>query len=207
MKLIIKILLSLLLVLTFSNSVYAFNAYVKYVIDGDTIVLSNGKKVRYLAINAPEIAHYDQKGEPYGKEATERNRQLVEGKIVRLEYGQRKKDRFGRILAFVFLRDGTFVNKQLVEEGYAFVCIVEKNIRHKKELLKAQQEAISEKRGLWAYPVFKKEKYYIGNKKSLRFHRPTCKFGRRTWRGNRVIFKTREEAFLKGYCRCKKCLP
>ncbi len=188
-------------------NLWAGNAYVKYVIDGDTIVLSNGEKVRYLGINAPEIPHDDQKGEPYGIAAKKRNRALVQGRVVRLEYGPRKRDRFGRLLAYVFLKDGTLVNEVLVREGLAFVCLFQKDIPYKDRLLSAQRHAIINKIGLWSLSPRRPEPYYIGNRKSLRFHRPWCPYGRRTWRENRVIFKTREQAFLKGYCRCKKCLP
>ena len=186
----------------------AGSARVRYVIDGDTIVLSNGEKVRYLAINAPEIPHKDSpKGEPLGMAAKEFNRDLVQGKVVRLEYGKRRRDRFGRLLAFVFLRDGRMVNELLVKKGLAFVCLFDKRQKYRARLLSAQKEAIRRGVGIWGLPVEQPERYYIGNKKSLRFHRPWCPYGRKTAPWNRIIFTDRKQAFLKGFCRCKKCLP
>ena len=83
------------------------SAFVRYVIDGDTIVLKKGTKVRYRGINSPEIPHNKNKsGEPFGWAATKRNRQLVQGRLVRLVQDDEKRDRFGRLLAYVFLPDG-----------------------------------------------------------------------------------------------------
>jgi len=185
----------------------ALNALVRYVIDGDTIVLSNGIRVRYLGINAPEIPHKDQRGEPFGIEAWRRNKELVLGRVVRLEYGPNRRDRFGRLLAFVFLRDGRMVNEMLVKEGLAFVCIFNKRIPYKERLISAQRSAIIQRRGLWSVPPEHPEPYYIGNKRTLRFHRPGCPYAKRIWKGNRIIFKDRISAYMQGFCRCKKCLP
>ncbi len=182
-------------------------ALVRYVIDGDTIVLSNGIKVRYLGINCPEIPHEDQPGEPLGRAAQKRNRALVKGKVVRLEYGPEKRDRFGRLLAYVFLPGGAFVNEILVREGLAHVCFRDRNLSLNKRLLGAQRRAIKDKRGIWSIRSERPEPYYVGNKKSLRFHRPSCSYGKKIWKRNRVIFKTRREAAWEGYCPCKKCRP
>ncbi len=200
--------LCFILALSACSSSLAGSARVRYVIDGDTIVLSNGKKVRYLGINAPEIPHKDSpRGEPLGMAAKEFNKDLVEGKVVHLEYGRVKRDRFGRLLAFVFLRDGRMVNELLVRKGLAFVCLFDKHLKYRQRLLSAQREAITRGVGIWGLPVERPERYYIGNKKTLRFHRPWCAYGRKTAPRNRIIFRDRKRAFLKGYCRCKKCLP
>ncbi len=183
-------------------------ATVKYVIDGDTVVLCSGEIIRYMGINAPEIAHepggHD---EPFGRKALQKNRLLVEGKRVRLELGPEKQDRFGRGLAYIFLPNGTMVNEQLVRNGLAYVCASSFNIPYFRRLLDAQRYAIQHSEGLWSLPAKRPEKYYIANKRSLRFHRPSCPYGRHTsWR-NRKIFPTREEAARHGYCPCRKCSP
>ena len=74
---------------------------VKWVNDGDTIVLTNGQRVRYIGINTPEIAHKDQPAEPYGYAAKKYHIKLVYRKQVRLEYDRNRKDRYGRLLAYV----------------------------------------------------------------------------------------------------------
>jgi len=182
-------------------------AYVRYVIDGDTIVLNDGRKVRYVGINAPEIPHKESPGEPFGRKATEFNRKLVLGKKVHIVPAGDRIDRFGRILAFVYLPDGRLVNEKLLKAGLAHVCFFSKDLKHKNLLLQAQLFAINAHRGIWSLKPVNPEPYYIGNSKSLRFHRPWCKYGKRTAKKNRVIFKDRITAFKKGYCRCKKCLP
>jgi micrococcal nuclease len=116
------------------------------VIDGDTIVVEGGERVRYLGVDAPET-----QGSPecYGREATERNRQLVEGKRVRLEADRRDRDRYGRLLRWVWV-DGTLVNEQLIREGYATVYRDEPAAKYMPQLLAAEAEARSRGAGLWS---------------------------------------------------------
>jgi len=181
--------------------------FVHHVIDGDTIVLKKGTKVRYRGINTPETPDKDTPGEPLGWEATRRNGQLVQGRTVRLVQDDEKRDRFGRLLAYVFLPNGRMVNEILVREGLAFVCFSEKGSPFSKRLLAAQREAIDAGRGIWSIPPVRPEPYYVGNRKSLRFHRPSCPYGKKISKSNRIIFKSRSDACKAGFCRCKKCLP
>ena len=88
--------------------------------DGDTIVLTNGWRVRYIGINAPEIDHENQKAQPYGYEARSFNRKLVSYRKFGLEFDQERYDRYGRLLAYVFLSDGSFLNERMLENGLAF---------------------------------------------------------------------------------------
>ncbi len=87
------------------------------VIDGDTIevccVFGDREKVRYIGINTPETHHPMRGVEPYGMEASEANRKLVDGKTVRLEFDVQEQDRYGRLLAYIYLEDGTFVDAWL----------------------------------------------------------------------------------------------
>ena len=180
---------------------------VKWVDDGDTVVLVNGKRVRYLGLNTPEIAHGKEKAEPFGYAAKKFNIRLVHKKNVRLEYDREKKDRYGRVLAYVFLDNGLFVNKELILKGYAYYLPQRYPIRYSKELLNAQQEAMTAKRGIWKNWREKgKTKGYIGNRASKRFHLKTCKFGKQTARRNRVSFESKWKAFWKGYSPGKRCL-
>jgi micrococcal nuclease len=181
---------------------------VRHVIDGDTIVLSNGDRVRYRGVNTPEIRHEDSPGEPLGWEAARRNRQLVQDRSVKLVIDDReRRDRFGRLLASVFLRDGTSVSEVLVREGLAFVCLSEMESPFSKWLVAAQRKAIDRGLGLWALRPARPEAYYLGNTGSLRFHRPTCPYAKKMRSDRRVIFRSVPEAAWAGYCRCKKCLP
>ncbi len=123
------------------------------VIDGDTIrvccVFGDRVTVRYIGIDTPET-HHPMKGvEPYGMEAAEANRKLVDGKTVRMEFDVQQFDKYGRILAYVYLEDDTFVNAWLVENGYAMVATFPPNVRHQELFLKLQREAREAGRGLW----------------------------------------------------------
>ena len=180
----------------------------KYVIDGDTIILSDGRRVRYQGINAPEIPHDGQPGEPFGLRAKEVNRRLVQGKFIDIEISRNQPlDRYNRVIAHVFLRNGKHVGEMLVRAGLAMACTYGKQDRYSKRLLAAQRSAISRKAGIWGLPPDRPEDYYIGNSRSLRFHRPWCKNGRQTSMKNRVIFKSRLKAFKEGYCPCRACRP
>ncbi len=123
------------------------------VIDGDTIqiccIAGRREKVRYTGVNTPETKHPTKGVEHFGKEASEANRKLVDGKTIRLEFDVQEQDRYGRLLAYVYLEEGTFVNAWLVENGYAQVMTVPPNVKHQALFLKLQREAREAGRGLW----------------------------------------------------------
>jgi micrococcal nuclease len=123
-------------------------AKVAAVLDGDTIVISGGEKVRYAGLNTPESRHPDKLPEYCGQEAFEANRRLVAGKTVRLEYGEQHRDKYGRLLAYVYV-DGLFVNAELIRQGYAQVSTYKDNQRHHTEFERLQQHAIAARRGMW----------------------------------------------------------
>ncbi|MFH1753349.1 MAG: thermonuclease family protein [Candidatus Omnitrophota bacterium] len=122
--------------------------FVKKAVDGDTILLANGERVRYIGIDTPETKHPRKPVERFGKEAYEYNKRLVEGKWVRLEFDIEKRDRYGRLLAYVY-QDDTFVNAQLVKEGYARVYTFPPNIKHQELFIGLQREAREDNLGLW----------------------------------------------------------
>lgn len=124
------------------------------VIDGDTIRLSNGEKVRYIGINTPETHHPTLGLQPGGTDAYAINKKLVEGKQVRLEFDVEKRDRYGRLLAYVYLPEQgsagkIFVNAWLVENGYAQVMTIPPNVKHQELFLKLQRKAREKNAGLW----------------------------------------------------------
>ncbi len=123
--------------------------YVKQVNDGDTIVLADGRHIHYIGINAPEIDHENKKAEFFGYDAKKYNKTLVLSKMVRLEFDKKTHDRYGRILAYVFLNNGVFVNKVMIEKGYAYCLFRRPNNKHDQVLLKSQRNAMSAKRGIW----------------------------------------------------------
>ena len=178
---------------------------VDYVIDGDTIILKDGRHVRYIGINCPEVAHRDRPGEPFGRAAERFNRKLVGEKTVRLEYDQEKTDRYGRTLAYLFLDRSLFVNRRMVEAGMAFCLYDPKTAKYADVLLRAQRKAMNAGIGIWGNPALKKPQRLVGNRSSRRFHLPHCDPARRTAERNRVLFNSRWEAFLEGYAPSKRC--
>jgi micrococcal nuclease len=178
---------------------------VKWVSDGDTIILGDGRHVRFIGINAPEIAHGEHPAEPFGYAAKKYNQHLVGSKKVRLEFDKERHDRYRRLLAYIFLSNGTFVNKTMIEKGWAYVLPRQPNVKYERILLQSQRDAMSAKRGIWGNWKEKKEGYF-GSKKSRRFHLKTCPYGKRIEKRNRIFFKRKWDAFWAGFAPCKRCL-
>lgn len=123
---------------------------VKRVIDGDTIELEDGQKVRYIGIDTPESVDPRRAVQCFGKEASAFNRALVEGQRVRLEKDVSDTDKYGRLLRFVYLEDGTLVNERLVVEGYALASPYAPDISKKDLFAAAEIQARQAERGLWS---------------------------------------------------------
>lgn len=120
------------------------------VIDGDTIQIEGGKTVRYIGIDTPETKDPRKPVQCFGNEAYQRNKQLVEGKKVKLEKDISETDKYGRLLRYIYLQDGAFVNNILVLEGYAHSSSYPPDIKYQEIFKKSQQEASANNRGLWA---------------------------------------------------------
>jgi micrococcal nuclease len=123
------------------------------VIDGDTIQLADGRLVRYIGIDAPEVRRrageeWVEDPEPFGREATAFNRRLVEGRRVQLELDVQTHDRFGRLLAYVYV-GGAMANEELLRAGYAQPLTIPPNIRHAERFRAAAAEARAHGRGFW----------------------------------------------------------
>jgi endonuclease YncB( thermonuclease family) len=180
---------------------------VRFVYDGDTILLAGGKKVRFLGINAPEIGHGGKKCEFMARAATKFNREVLKKSRVRLEYDQERRDRHGRLLAYVFLENGDMINTILVRKGLAHVMLKRPNLKYKAILIACQQKALKEKLGIWSRLSGDDEKFYLASRRSYRFHRPDCPFGKRISPRNRLKFHSRHDAFWSGYSPCDQCQP
>ena len=115
---------------------------VKYIIDGDTIILTNGEKVRYIGIDTPE------RGQCWYRQAKEMNRDLVSGKKVRLEKDQTNRDKYERLLRYIYV-DDSFVNLELVKAGLARIKFYKPDTKHHSKLKEAEDYAKLNKVGLW----------------------------------------------------------
>lgn len=128
-------------------------ALVLEVIDGDTIELENGQRVRYIGIDTPETKDPRRPVGCFGKEASAKNKELVEGKEVILEKDVSETDKYQRLLRYIYLPlpDGNllFVNDYLIREGYATSLAYPPDVKFSKQFLKAQEEAKMGRKGLW----------------------------------------------------------
>lgn len=121
------------------------------VVDGDTIeVMFQGKKedIRFIGVDTPETVHPSKPVQPYGPEASAFTKAQLTGKQVGLEFDVEQRDKYGRLLAYVWLGDQMF-NRTLVQEGYAQVATFPPNVKHVDEFTALQKEARAAKRGLW----------------------------------------------------------
>lgn len=124
-------------------------ATIARVIDGDTARLSSGEKIRFIGIDTPEYAPWDNFEEFYGKQASDYTRKHLTGKTVQLESDIEALDKFNRRLVYIFLPDGTFFNERLVDEGYAEAKYYAPNGRYRQRLNTAERKARAAKKGLW----------------------------------------------------------
>jgi micrococcal nuclease len=129
-------------------------ARVVRVVDGDTIRVSvrgAEEPVRYIGIDTPESVKPGSPVECFAKRASAFNARLVEGQRVRLVRDVEERDRYGRLLAYVYrARDGLFVNAELVRRGYATVATFPPNVAHEREFRRLARRARLSGRGLWS---------------------------------------------------------
>lgn len=125
------------------------------VYDGDTFRTKDGEKVRLLGINAPETAHGTEPGQPLGQKAKQALQRIIRGKIVRLKQDVERRDMYGRLLAQVYLKNGHWVNGDLVENGHAFVYTFTPNLRWAAALLRLEKKARVKKLGIWGISRFR----------------------------------------------------
>jgi micrococcal nuclease len=164
-----KILLSFALALIPSIVTFSFASdllTIKRVIDGDTLLLGNGERVRLIGVDTPEV-HGSVKLQRdaertqtdiatirrLGQRSSAFVKKMVKGKRVRLEYDQANaaighRDRYGRTLAYVYLDDGTFLNAEIVRQGYG-VAYTKYPFKYADEFRKYEREAREKRRGLW----------------------------------------------------------
>lgn len=118
------------------------------VIDGDTIEIEGGERVRYIGIDTPETVDPRKSVQCFGVEASNKNKELVENKMVRLEKDITDRDKYNRLLRYVYV-DDTFINLELVKQGFAYSYSYPPDIKYQDQIVKAQQDARENKKGLW----------------------------------------------------------
>lgn len=184
-------------------------AQVVEVIDGDTIVvLLNGvrERVRLIGIDTPEV------GRPYYEEATRKTTELVLGKTVRLEKDISERDKYGRLLRYVYV-GSLFVNAELVRQGYAHAYTYPPDVKYADYFTQLQREAREKGVGLWGPSTnsknneTKQKVKYVASKRRAPFHYPWCPWAKKIAPYNLQTFASREEAIKAGHRPCKVCNP
>ncbi len=166
-----------------------------HIFDGDSLILNNGQEIRLIGIDAPE------KGQPYADEARAFLKGLITGKELRLEKGIEERDKYNRLLVYMYAGD-TFVNAEMIKHGYAVAYFVpplglsssKANDKYKEEFTKLEAEAKQTKRLIWS-------KVYI-TPNGDKYHMADCKHLNR----KDVKAISLSEA-KKNYGACKVCKP
>ena len=172
------------------------------IIDGDTVELLGGDRLRLLGIDCPE------RGESYYDSSTAYLSQLALDKVVQVKFSHRRRDRYGRILGYLSV-DSQFINEMIVRNGLACVYLFDDNLADREyidRLLAAQNYAIDNGLGIWSIEHID-EPYYVAKKGGLRFHRPGCSSVKKLKPGQYIKFDSRLEAFRKGLSPCPNCRP
>jgi micrococcal nuclease len=175
---------------------------VKKIIDGDTVELLGGDRLRLLSIDTPE------KGELFFDEASAFLADLALGKTARIEYAGRRRDKYGRLLGYLYV-DSIFVNKAILENGLGYLYLFEDTelkLPQIKELLDAQRSALQARVGIWSIER-DQEDFYVAVEGSFRFHRPGCDYINQLRPDHHRIFHSREEALYEGLSPCRRCKP
>ena len=131
------------------------DAFVTKVVDGDTIDVTYKRekhRIRLLDIDTPESVKQGVTVQPYAKEASNFTRNEVLGESVRLVFESKLEDPYGRLLAHVILKDGTYLNALLVRNGFARAEVLAPNLAYEDYFYELQEKAIKDKAGLWGLP-------------------------------------------------------
>ena len=181
-----------------------FQAAVRWVADGDTVILEDARRLRYVGINCPETAHDGSPAEPFGAAARRLNRKLVDGRKIRCVPAGH--DRYGRLLGAVFVDGGTFVNQELLAAGLGYVLPGKESAPFAERLLSAQRRAMASGEGIWAR-LDRSSQPLVGNRRSKRFHRIDGPDAKQIGKRHHVPFPDYHKAFAAGYAPCKRCFP
>ena len=148
--------------LVFSLAELAFTertATVKRAVDGDTVILDSGEKVRLLGIDAPESSSKSRgrvsPAQPFGNKAGDALRKLVDGKTVRLRVSTRLTGRYNRTLAYLYLADGTDVQVEMLRQGLAITTAYPPDLTHFVAYRKVEKDAMARRIGMWNDPYYR----------------------------------------------------
>ena len=188
---------------------------VKEVVDGDTITLENGLHVRYQGVNTPEAGRWVVDPAPMSEAAKARNRELVEGKPVRLRFGHEPLDKYGRVLARVetLSEQGEPVDVEavLIREGLGKVFTLDMPAEEQQRLKALQGQAQESRLGIWGVTKPAAEEGqapfpFCSASGGQVFHRAECAQAKRITAANFHGYRTLEDARASGRRPCSQCL-
>jgi len=183
-------------------------ALVREVLTGDTVRLESGKTLKFIGLQAPPLQSIIPLMRQYGSEALEFNKNKAAGKKILIEWGSQIRDDQKNFLGYVFLEDGTFINREILKAGHAKLRIIPPNIRYADEFQKCELEARRNRSGIWkdepVNPFIKND--YVGEKNTKIFYRPNSPELDRIPQANLVTFRSRVEAKAAGFRPCSSCL-
>lgn len=194
-----------------SATAQTWHTRVVEVLDGDTVVLEGGERLRLRGVDAPEVRHGRRPGQFYGQEARKELQTLLGRGDVLLDRIELGTDRYGRLVGVAHLPDGRCLNVLLVVAGAAFAYphASDKNAVLAEEILRAQRTAIAQSRGFWpkilSLPAARDS--YVGTRSSKRFHRLSCATGRKVKKYNQIMFPSLRAAFEAGFSPARECTP
>ncbi len=207
------------------NNQNMVQAYVTRVVDGDTIIvtLDSGieERVRLLLIDTPETVHPTKPVEPFGPEASDFTKEVLSNKTVHLEFDLGQRDKYGRLLAYVWI-EGKMLNEMLLENGLARVVVFQSNVKYVEDFRRLEQAAKEKGIGIWSIENYTKEDAvshlhtetnisnanFIASKNSEVYHEINCPGGaNQISASNAIYFETKEEAINSGrrMCRSNSC--
>jgi micrococcal nuclease len=164
------------------------------VVDGDTIEIEGGQKIRYIGVDTPETVKPNTAVQCFGKEASNKNKELVEGKVIEIEKDISETDKYDRLLRYVFV-DDVFVNQYLVGEGYAYSSSYPPDVKYQGVFREAQKKAEEESKGLWgACPINEKKKVSTSTSAPSTVSKSTAVLGTSTSQTNSPTVKPAETA-------------
>jgi len=175
-----------------------------FIPDGDTLRLKDGRWVRLWGLDAPEVGHGQKKGSCAGEVSRRALKRQVTGKDLYLQ--SEGKDRYGRLLARIYLENGLCVNEEMIRLGMAWVFFHGKPDETLLRWMGLQEVSVRSRSGFWAqipdnpFPV-------IGNRRSHRFHHAECPLAQKISPRNRIRFSSYVKAFMAGYAPARECIP
>ncbi len=191
-----RVFILLLFLSACATDQYSVPTFVSYVVDGDTLDVEEGR-IRLSGVNTPET------GECYYNEAKIALSSLVLEKEVVLEKDMEDKDKYGRLLRYVYV-DSFFVNGYLVSEGYARVFDkYNETTKYYYDLKELEKQAQEEKKGIWSCVNPLEDCLFVASKNSKTYHTTDCKWAKRIKPENLICFHSVEE--LEGYTPGKDC--